>query len=559
MENMRTLITPNHTSSDPSIEGLRICLTGNTKPDKYAQLGQQGVPTGCHRQKSVLLQEKMQEKPPLQRSSNTGPTPARHPMQQVTEFMHRRTGFLGTSDASEISMPDACEHAYPYGRPIEPLCVHPDLQKGALLGLSDPRHINTYISQQTKAAILAVRGLDPGSATFTFITNMQELLSVTASSMDYINISTIFSATAKVWVAAQRNPKFAPVQQEAYRHVTALLASLLQMLQPMMPQMGAQAVSNILWSSAKLGSDLDSLAPGVTHGLMTRFLQLAAAQDTAKQPNAQQTANLLWAVAIMKHQLPSHVIDKCCAHFDTLINSSRVADRPGAQSVANLIWAVATLEHVPRDRGFVSSSCSHFSHLISSRAIAEQPNAQGTANVLWALATREFVPFEGFLDLCCNHFSSWINSLAEADRPDAQSIPIVLWALYKFKHAPSEKVAKAMVDRMVALCRLAGQQPAAQAISNVVLACADLRLAVDPVCIETLVSVFLKLSKQQTVEQHYTNLAWSLAVLGFLRIETLDSLLCGLSDMTAQQDEQLEGKPGSFPVSALTQLYQALD
>ena len=44
----------------------------------------------------------------------------------------------------------------------------------------------------------------------------------------------------------------------------ALLASLLQLLQPMMPDMGAQAVSNILWSSAKLGLHLDSLALGVT-------------------------------------------------------------------------------------------------------------------------------------------------------------------------------------------------------------------------------------------------------------------------------------------------------
>ena len=281
---------------------------------------------------------------------------------------------LGTCDAIDTIMPDACQHAYLFLLLIEPFHVHLDLQKGAFLGLSDPRQINKCISQQFKAAVWAVKGLDPGDAMFAFLTNMQDLSSVTASSMNYINISTVFSATAKVWVAARRNPKFAPVQQEAYRHVMALLASLLQMLQPMMPEMGAQAVSNILWSSAKLGLHLDSLAPGVTHGLMTRFLQLAATQDTAKQHNAQHTAILLWAVATMKHQLPSHVIDKCCAHFDTLINSPRVADRPDAQNIANLIWAFATLEHVPRDRGFLSSCCARFSQLISSRAIADQPN-----------------------------------------------------------------------------------------------------------------------------------------------------------------------------------------
>ena len=519
------------------------------------------------------------------------------------------------------------------------LQVHLDLQKG--FGLSDPRHINTCISQQMKAAIGAVRGLDPGDVMFAFLTDMQQLSSVTASSMNYINVSTIFTATAKVWVAARRNPKFAPVQQEAHRHVMALLASLLQTLQPMMPDMGAQAVSNILWSSAKLGFHLDSLASGMTYGLITRFLQLAAAQDTAKQPNAQhtanllwavattklqlpshvidkccahfdtlisrskqpnaqatanllwavatmkhqlpshvidkcrahldtlinsskqpnaqETANLLWAVATMKLQLPSHVIDKCCAHFGTLINSSRVADRPDAQNIANFVWAVATLEHVPRDRGFLSSCCTHFSHFISSRAIAEQPTAQEIANLLWALATTKFEPLASFLDLCCNHFSSLINTLAEADRPIAQGISNVLWALYKFKHAPSGQVAKAMVERMVALCRLPGQQPTAQQISNVMLACAELRLAIDSVGAETLVSVFMNLSRQKTVLQDYANLAWSLAVLGLLRVETLNLLLCGFSDVTAQHDELLLGQPTSFPASALTQMYQALD
>ena len=519
------------------------------------------------------------------------------------------------------------------------LHVHLDLQKG--FGLRNPRLINTHISQQMTAAMWAVKGLDPGDAMFAFLTDMQQLSSVTASSMDHINISTMFTATAKVWVAAQSNLKFALVQQMAFRHVMALLASLLQMLQPMMPEMGAQAVSNILWSSAKLGLHLDSLAPGVTHGLMTSFLQLAAAQDTAKQPNAQETANLLWAVttmkhtlpshiidkccahfvslinsskqpiaqatanllwavatmkhqlpshvidkccahfatlinsskqpfaqelanvlwavATMKHQLPSHVIDKCCAHFDTLINSSRVADRPDAQSVAVLIWAVATLKHVPRDIDFLSSCCARFSVLINSRAIAEQPNAQGTANVMWGLATSESVPTGAFLDLYCNHISSLIHSLVVADRPDEQNVANVLWALFKFKHVPSGHLAKAMVERMVALCRLPGQQPTAQAISNVILSCADLRLAVDSVSVETLVSVFMNLSRQKTVPQDYTNLAWSLAVLGLLRMETLNLLLRGLSDVTVQRDELLDGATNPFLASALTQMYQAWD
>ena len=180
---------------------------------------------------------------------------------------------------------------------------------------------------------------------------------------------------------------------------------------------------------------------------------------------------------------------------------------------------------------------------------------------MWALATSKSAPTGVFLDFCCNHFSSLINSSVVADRPNAQNVANVLWALYKFKHAPSGQVAKAMMDRIVALCRLPDQQVDSQAISNVMLACADLRLAIDFVCIESLVSVFLNMSRQYAVAQHYSNLAWSLAVLGFLRMETLNLLLCGLSEVSAQHQtsHMLEGSTNPFPTSALTQWYQALD
>ena len=301
-----------------------------------------------------------------------------------------------------------------------------------MLGLSDPRHINTYITQQMKAAMLAVRGLDPGDAMFAFLTNMQELSSVTAASMNYINVSTIFTATAKVWVAAQRNPKFAPVQQEAYRHVMALLASLLQMLQPMMPQMEAQAVSNILWSSAKLGIHLDSLAPDASHGMMTRFLQLAAARDTAKRPNAQDIANLLWAVATMKLELPSHVIDKCCAHFVTLINSFM---QPNEQATANLLWAVATMKHQLPSH-VIHRCCAHFATLINS---SKQPSAQATANLLWAVATMEHQLPSYVIDKCCAHFVTLINNSRLADCPNVQNVANFVWAVATLEHVPKDR------------------------------------------------------------------------------------------------------------------------
>ena len=90
--NKRTLMMPGHTSSDPNTAGLNTCLSSNTHPHKYAQLGQQGVPDGRLIQQSVLLQENMQKSPPPHGSSDAGRISARKSLQQVTEFVHKRIG-----------------------------------------------------------------------------------------------------------------------------------------------------------------------------------------------------------------------------------------------------------------------------------------------------------------------------------------------------------------------------------------------------------------------------------------------------------------------------------
>ena len=77
------------------------------------------------------------------------------------------------------------------------------------------------------------------------------------------------------------------------------------------------------------------------------------------------------------------------------------------------------------------------------------------------------------------------------------------------------------------LCARAGpgQQPAPQAISNVLLACAELRLPVKQADIEGLAAFLLSIDRQRAVKQDYANTAWSLAVLGHLRPAQLELLL----------------------------------
>ncbi len=129
------------------------------------------------------------------------------------------------------------------------------------------------------------------------------------------------------------------------------------------------------------------------------------------------------------------------------------------------------------------------------------------------------------LDALCKRFRALLNSRQISELPDAQSIANTMWALSELKHAPSDELAMSMLGRMVALCHVPGQQPAPQAISNVLLACAELRLPVKQADIEGLAAFLLSIDRQRAVKQDYANTAWSLAVLGHLRPAQLELLL----------------------------------
>ncbi len=60
--------------------------------------------------------------------------------------------------------------------------------------------------------------------------------------------------------------------------------SILFQLEPRLPDVQVQSVSNILWSSAKLGLNPDAFVPGMTDALAAKLLQLT--KDEARpQPS----------------------------------------------------------------------------------------------------------------------------------------------------------------------------------------------------------------------------------------------------------------------------------
>ena len=128
----------------------------------------------------------------------------------------------------------------------------------------------------------------------------------------------------------------------------------------------------------------------------------------------------------------------------------------------------------------------------------------------------------------------------------------MMWALCKLKHAPERAAATFMLGTMVALCHLPGRRPTSQGISNVLLACAELRLILKQKDVDTLLSCLFNKDRQQGTQQVCCNTAWALAVSGSLQNDTMNKLLDQLLPSDAPQVMFTRADD-------LAQLYQALD
>jgi len=284
-----------------------------------------------------------------------------------------------------------------------------------------------------------------------------------------------------------------------------LYCSILLQLEPKLPDVGARAVSNILWSSAKLGLNPDTFVPGMTDALAAKLLQLT--KDEARcQPSAQDCANSLWALTTLDKGL----VDAMCNHFARLIGHHDDSKRPNAQETANVVWALATLGHEPADKGLVDAVCGHFVILIRHHDARKWPTSQGVSNVMWALA--------------------------------------------EMNHAPLDGAASAILERLTRLCKLPGQEPTAQELSNTLFACAVLRLKVKGHVSLALIDGLLRLDRASDYKQEYCNAAWSLAVSGKLSHDIFRALLERLQPLPTAKSAH-----NALLIKGLRQLYQALD
>ena len=377
------------------------------------------------------------------------------------------------------------------------------MQATEAVGFRSAKHMSHYIKEQWQLAAQSVKHSSPDKVMEAYYGCMDQICQYSEKQLNSIHISAAVYGTAKVWVAAQISHRGWYARQRANQKLRSFIARMLERLQPLLPAVNARQAANILWSLAQLRLNPDALVPGMTDSLAREFI---VDMDAA---TAQELTNVLVACAKLQLSPCQGGLVKAVLH--RLATSDLTKFEP--QHVANALHSLATIPAAAPSVEVLDALCHRFGALLKSGRAAEIPNAQSTANTMWALS--------------------------------------------KLKHAPSDELAMSMVGRMVALCRVPGQHPKPQESSNVLLACAQLRLQVKQADSAILADFVLSLDKRQVGKQECANTAWSLAIMGHLHQDQFSLLLDLLTPSFAAHGAMSNVLPLNMP--EMRQLYQALD
>jgi hypothetical protein len=374
------------------------------------------------------------------------------------------------------------------------------------VGFKSAKHMTNYISKQWQLAAQSVKHSSPDKVMEAYYSCMDQMCCQSEKQLNYAHISAIVHGTAKVWTAAGGRRSCWVAEGRPEQNLRSFIARMLRRLQPLLPAVGARLVATVLWSLAKLGLNPDALVPGMTDSLAQQFM---ADMNAA---NGLPLATVLFACAQLQ-------LSPCQgALFKAICGRLAVADlsKFDPQNVATILHSLATLPAAAPSIELLDALCQCFGVMLNGRQAADGLN----------------------------------------ELPSARDIASTIWALSKLKHSPSDELAMSMVGRIMALYRL-GQQPMPQEISNVLLACAELRVPVTQTDTEDLASVVLNLKSQQVKQQVYPNTVWSLAVLGHLRQVQFALALDHLTALSVSHGEV--SQPSLVTNRVLRQLYQALD
>ena len=160
------------------------------------------------------------------------------------------------------------------------------------------------------------------------------------------------------------------------------------------------------------------------------------------------------------------------------------------------------MAHPAATRELLDSLCSHFACLICSSDAEQCLVAQAVSKVMWSLATLNHTPQEArLLDTLCTRFTTL--------RPDAQAVSNVMWSLRTLHHRPPQGAASTWLACLLAMCNGSGRHVAPQAISNVLLACAELRLTVNQGHAQGLTQSLLQMHVSKVDKQDCCNVTYN--------------------------------------------------
>ena len=377
------------------------------------------------------------------------------------------------------------------------------LQAAEAVSCRSAKDMIHYIKEQWQLAAQSVRHSSPDKVMEAYYGCIDQMCRYSEKQLNSIHISAAVYGTAKLWTVAQASHSGWYSKQQADHKLRSFIVRMLQRLEPLLPAVSARQAANLLWSSAQLRLNPGALVPGMTDSLARGFM------------------------------------------FDV--------DAATAQELANVLVACAKLQLSPCHGGLLKA-------ILNLLATADLSNfePQHVANTLHSLVMiPAAAPSFEVLDALCLRFGVLLQSHQAAELPNQQNIANTMWALSKLKHAPSDELALSMVGRIVTLCDMPGQQPAPQAISSVLLACAELTVPVKQADTDSLVSFLLSSTRRKGIWQAYANTAWSLAVTGHLRQTQLASMLDQWSAFSGSPTQM--STPPPLTAAQLGQLYQALD
>ena len=359
-----------------------------------------------------------------------------------------------------------------------------------------------YIKNSTAQLMHDSRGQHFDRALRQFYAHILAICEKPESCVNHIHLTAILGGLAKAWAAAEARP-FNQNHQQAVVDLHRFAAKIFRMLQPVCKALGLREASNLLYALSKLSINPDRMVAGTMDAIAQ---QLMANMHLA---NMQDLAEVLAGYSMLQST-------SCCEDLMQAVSRQlAIADwtHEGPASVSRIIYSLATIPAV--------------------------------------------APSVELLDALCQRFGVLLKGCQAAEIPTAQSIAKTLWALSKLKHAPSDELAMSMVDRMVALCHVPGQQPTPLEASCTLLACAQLRLPVKQAGSGILADLVLKSDKQQAGKTYSPSTAWTLAVMGHLRQDQFALLLELLTALADGHGELLN--MSVLKINNLGQVYQALD